>query len=465
MTNNPIAYGFFNVHGTFTTDVLHEKLRNFTLCRLRFGYSGPILESENINGVLNDALARGYSYCFVQSAGNLIREMWSPDHNKHIDIQTALESFGEKHNFLLAGVIHPAVENAVHAASVLVNLSEYEKAGKPELALTISDGMQYVNIADDAAQPIPFDGNVIGCQTDVRFENIEQANALNICLEGGIEQYPALKEQQVFNANQVAFLDIVQLHQQNARKGVFVWNLEPYTDVEKRPDQFVAPVGTLYSVAAGFKPNRILETHGFYPATKMVYFDYSPNALRVKQAMIEEWDGIDFPKFIKHLFQKFPYPETYYHLWRDIIPANVDWNDMDKYWEVETARWGGPDVLQAHWEKYSQIEHQFVEASIYDHQDLILDAMDGKPNSIIWWSNAFFTMYSNWHFNFEERRERYHKWIEKLAQQHPSLFIYGSDYNNISVNHLRASQYLQRISESENSYLDPEKWSAMEIRF
>ena len=48
-----------------------------------------------------------------------------------------------------------------------------------------------------------------------------------------------------------------------AKHGVFPWNLESYADVDIPPPDLESPLTSLYCVAAGFKPYRILHTHGF----------------------------------------------------------------------------------------------------------------------------------------------------------------------------------------------------------
>jgi hypothetical protein len=74
-------------------------------------------------------------------------------------------------------------------------------------------------------------------------------------------------------------------------------------------------------------------------------------------------------------------------------------------------------------------------------------------------------MYSNWFFTTEERRKIYEAWIQRLAAKNPDVFIYGSDYNNMSVNNFRAGEYLERFTNGGEDYLNPVKLNKVEIRF
>ena len=175
--------------------------------------------------------------------------------------------------------------------------------------------------------------------------------------------------------------------------------------------------------------------------------------------------GEDYPRFLKYMFKKFPHPETYYHLWAELTPDNVNWNDMYQYWQNEIDKWGGPQVIKSHWVAYQELEHVYVRCNILTEPEILLAQMDHQPHSVIWWSNAFFTVHSNWYYTLDERKQIYDRWIMSLAAKNPHIFLYGSDYNNISVNFIRAKMYLDEYSKHAGSYLDPYKLHEHEIRF
>ena len=94
----------------------------------------------------------------------------------------------------------------------------------------------------------------------------------------------------------------------------------------------------------------------------------------------------------------------------------------------------------------------------------LLSMIDTEPNAIIWWSNAFFTMYGNWFYTIEQRKQAYDHWIEQIANNNPHLYLFGSDYNNISVNFVQAAEYWERYCRSGSDCLKPFKLQQTEIR-
>jgi hypothetical protein len=280
----------------------------------------------------------------------------------------------------------------------------------------------------------------------------------------GILQYPGADDHDTLGPDQRTFLDVVSAQTANARQGVFLWNIESYADIETPRDDFPSPVSTLYSVAAGFKPNRVLQTHGFTEDTRVVFFDYSPAALEIRKCLVEQWDGEDFPRFVKYLFKKFPHPETFYQLWNNVTPNNLNWDDIESVCERELNRWGGSELFLEHWQTYRELKHEYVCCNIMTDPSELLNQISDEPNAIIWWSNAFFTMYGNWFYTIDQRKRAYDHWIEQLANKNPNLYLFGSDYNNTSVNFVQAAEYRHQYRRSGGDCLKPFKLQRTEIR-
>jgi hypothetical protein len=283
-------------------------------------------------------------------------------------------------------------------------------------------------------------------------------------LGDGVGRYVEQRESADLSGAQRELLDTAALHSANARRGVFLWNIEPYDDVETPPPDFTGPVSHIYSVAAGFKPNRILETHGFDSHTKVTFMDYSDRALEVRRFTLENWDGSDFPRFVRGLFERFPYPETYYHLWRDITPEQVSAGELESAWSSELARWGGEQAFAEHWGRYRELQHEFVHCDIVGDPAPLLERVAVDPRAVIWWSNAFFTVTSNWYYLWSERRDRYEAWVSGLASRNPDLLVYGSDHDNSNVNWIRIGDYWSRYRELPGDELVPRKLRHHEIR-
>jgi hypothetical protein len=261
-----------------------------------------------------------------------------------------------------------------------------------------------------------------------------------------------------------AFLEGVRMQVANATRGIFLWNLEPYDDVRTGPQGFEPPISTLYSVASGFKPNAILESLGFDELTRVVFFDYSAGALEAKRLLLEDWDGEDFPRFARYVFRRLPSDVAYYQLWCGATPETLDWSEMERAWTRELELWGGEQAFQRHWSRYRRLRHEFVHCDVLSSAGRLLHRVEPERSAVIWWSNAFFTVYGNWLYTAERRRRLYEQWIFGLAERNPDLFLYGSDFCNSSVNHVRAGDY-RSLLRAAGDELVPLSANAREIRF
>ena len=196
----------------------------------------------------------------------------------------------------------------------------------------------------------------------------------------------------------------------------------------------------------------------------MLIYAYSKTALEIRKVIVSEWDGEDFPRFVRYLMKKFPSCEVFYQLWANLGPDEIAWDDLQQLWLDEIEKWGGESVIMEHWNAYRKLQHEYILCNLFKDQTSLLAAIDRQPNAAIWWSNAFFTVYSNWLFTASERKEIYDNWLEKLVERNPGIFLYGSDYNNINVNHIRAGEYLEQYLVDGDNYLKPGKLFKHEIR-
>ncbi len=294
-------------------------------------------------------------------------------------------------------------------------------------------------------------------------ENPTRTRAFARLLDGELSRSDVDAEAEL-SAGQRELLEVVVQQTANARHGVFLWNIEAYTDVEEPPSEWTGPASALYSVAAGFKPNRILESHGYSGDTRVVFFDYSARALEIRAEIVENWDGFDFPIFVRRLFAKYPHPETFYQLWSDLTPDTVSDGDLERMWQQELGRWGGPARFAEHWQAYSELEHVYMHCDLLAEPGPLLDGIENESSAIMWFSNAFFTMHSNWYHTIADRRQRYESWIARVAAANPELLLYGSDYNNVNVNCLQALDYWTSYQDSGSDELTPTRLYRHQLR-
>lgn len=384
------------------------RARDLSVAWLRWHYFGEIIEEPDVARILRRAQATGRRYCLIQGYGHIVAEHAGPDGGKARGFFEALEPWVGAHDFIFAGVA---------GRCVLVDLAAWSRAGEPRLG-----------------ELAPF----------------------GPALEGHLSDLGAdLSAAAPFEA----FLDEMC---DKAGRGVFVLNYESYDDVAEPPPGFAGPVSTLYCVAAGLKPNRILATHGMGADSRVVFFDYSADALDFRRKLNSEWDGRDYPRYLRALFERGG--STHYYLWPGATPENMDWRELERLWAAELARWGGEAAFAEHWRAFQAIGHEYLACNILE-PDALIERIEDAPGGVIWWSNAFSTIYSAAHHSLEEKRRIYADWIEALAERAPSVFLYGSDHSNSSVNAITAGEYRARYVAEGGDPLSARAFHRQAIRF
>jgi hypothetical protein len=500
---NGLVFGLLSSAKRNGDERLCEHLRSLTISWSRYGYYGRIIESDNLDEILSKSADAGYRWCFVQASGHMIGENWYPRHWNRVPLEVAIKNWIEQRDFLVGATIIGDEDQGygLDDQCLLVDLQRYIALGRPKFGepstaeiecirpevFHMAEGsgsmLRYLGPSDHLQRRVPtnrgwklIDASLRnGLQVHELGEAIEQ-NLMCLDLVSGdqtdcIRQYigfgiAAFKgDDAILAPERQRLLRSVDTQVKNARRGVFLWNLESYEDVSVAPRDFERPVSSLYTVAAGLKPNMILRNLGMDEKTRVVFFDYSDEALEVRRMIDTEWNGEDYPDFIRQVFRKHPHPETFYQLWAGLTPDKIAWEDVDRLWQTELERWGGAAAIRDHWQRYRRLEHEYIACNLLADRQPLLDRIRREKNAVIWWSNAFFTVFSNWLYTIDQRREIYLGWVREVAGRNPDLFLYGSDFNNISVNHVRAGAYLSRLTSEGYDYLNPLKVNQCEIRF
>ncbi len=432
-------------------EALRRWYRNTTIAWTRYGYSGTILEEDTIPAVLVRAAEGGHRYCLLLAYGCVIHEQWpSGESRAHRDFFQAVREWTDRHPFSLVAIPDPHAEQSepVRPLCLLVDLRQLESA------------VDRIQQGELPSMPPSLSRHLL----DLGARSARHRRAMEPLLGEGIARVEHEACLGQLTSDQRRFVQTVSKQTANARRGVFLWNIESYDDVEVPHDGFRPPLSSLYSVAAGFKPNRILQTHGFDRDTRVVYFDYSPNALEVKQTLVREWDGDDFPHFVRYLFRKFPSPETFYQLWEGATPDTVTDSQLETVWSGELERWGGASAFRRHWQEYRRLPHEYVRCNLLEDSSALIEAIRREPSAVIWWSNAFFTMYGNWLYSASQRHRIYLRFIETISECNPDLYLLGSDHHNTNVNGVGAAEYRDRFRNNGGDDLSPCKLFRTVIR-
>ena len=171
-----------------------------------------------------------------------------------------------------------------------------------------------------------------------------------------------------------------------------------------------------------------------------MYFDYSPEALEFKRLLHEEWEGADYPDFLRELFQRIPSERAFYQLWGGSSPEELDWDVVEEAWGRELVRWGGAAALQEHWRRARDLRIEYVLCNALDGGEALLRCVEDRAGAVVWWSNVFFSFFSNWYYSSDARGRIYREWIRALAARAPRAVCYGRDHLNAAVRGLRAAE-------------------------
>ena len=210
---------------------------------------------------------------------------------------------------------------------------------------------------------------------------------------------------------------------------VFFWNTEPYADIIKAEGP---KIKKLYAVAAAFKPNFILNKFDFYDDTEVIYFDYSKQALAFKKLLLDEWDGRDYPKFLKYAKSKYQLNETY--------GASTEGKTPQDLWKRELFEWGSEDVLYKHWQRYKKLKHTFIYCDLLENPEKLTNQVDNTEDSYIWWSNAFHTVTAHYTMSLEDLKKHYNdRWITALKNKNSNLICFGTDVINNKLRNIKIS--------------------------
>lgn len=417
-----------------------DKFKELTEFFTRFKYFGKILYGKSVNEILEKALQTNNKYCIIQSVGHLIKE---------ISFFELIEKWTSEKDFFITGhIMDKHTKNStypigkgyygLHKQCLIVNLEYYKKFGKPEYG-NKNTGEYKLYIPKRSKKDIHDDYTPIGLMsseiTEICTPVVDGWNFINKSIENSLTVYnfhPKFRDsKQYIYPNK----DLNELQEQlgwinqilvYAPQCVFFWNTEKYNDI-KKTDLGIDRVDYLYSVAASFKPNFILNKYGFTENTKIIFFDYSKQALAFKKLLLEQWDGTNYPKFLYDIKKKYPQINETTH-----NPYGED--NYKELWEKEIENWNGTNQLKEHWDRYKKLKHSFVHCDVLKNSDKITNLIKPEPNSVIWWSNVFHTVNAHYTRKLVELKNIYENtWIQSIKEQNPNIWIFGKDYLNNPV--------------------------------
>ena len=353
-----------------------------------------------------------------------------------------VEKWIDKQNFFVTGHImdknkknknNPSGEEGyygLHKQCMLVNLDYYKKFDKPVFGKKNS-GEEFVVKAKRHVKDIHDDYTPLSLapteELTICTPLVDGWNFINTSLANDLTVYnfhPKIREfkQYIYPSTSAEELSKQLNWIQNivdyAPQCVFLWNTENYKDLKYVP--LKAPVNKLYSVAASFKPNMILNHFGFHEETEIVFYDYSKPSLAFKKLLVTQWDGEDYPAFVTWALTKYNFSET----------GGVETQTLTRQelWEREINWWGSEKAIKEHWDRYKLLKHSYTHVDICDSPEKVTSKITNEENSIIWWSNAFHTVNAQYVRGLQGVTDCYNTWIKQINSKNPDIWILGKDY-------------------------------------
>ena len=424
-----------------------QKSKELTEFFTRFKYFGKILSGTSVNEILDKALEENVKYCIIQCIGHLIKEA---------HFFNLLEKWMETHNFFITGhIMDKHNPNSaylkgdgyygLHKQCLLVNLDYYKKFDKPVYGDKKSMNKELLAKAQRHVLDIHDDYTPLSLKPTEETVSctplVDGWNFINTSLENGLTVYnfhPKIREQKqyVYPNKSAAELnyqlswinDIISF----APTCVFFWNTELYTELKYM--KIDKPIDKIYSVAAAFKPNFILNKFGFKDTTEVVFYDYSKQALAFKKMLLESWNGEDYPDFLMWAKAKYAINETV-----GTTSGSMTYNEL---WEREIKAWGSEKIIKNHWNKYKTLKHSYIHCDICVNPEKITSKVTNNGTQLIWWSNAFHTVNAHYLRGLQGVENCYNEWLEQINKNNNNIYIMGKDYINKPVEGFTLKEYL-----------------------
>jgi len=383
-----------------------------------------ILEGNNIDALISQAFDAGYDYIYLMNIGYI-----TSDH----DLIANILNFAEENEYGLVGHLledqkyfkgRPEGFFHLHTQSFLLNLHIWNNFGCPRFGdkgtvhdIKIADyNRSDENIHDDytplwltpvgGPRPPNLQSNAKTYSGPVGPGwNLINTFLTNQCAVGNFDEYIRRKKsylypeidddrfERILGGEQGITVEptgptYAQCHYlketdfTNVTGAVFVFNNDSM-ELERIKYSPTTRLGTLYAVAAGFKPLQLLSQVDCDTA-RVVYIDYSQDALNYRQWLVDNWDGVDYMQAIEQYRQVNP---NFDPIW---LPGRQQ--QYPQEWANTLDLFGGQQQWLKFWNKYKALEHGYIKTNLINEYSAMLADMKQNPgNNMIWISNSFHT--------------------------------------------------------------------------
>lgn len=307
----------------------------------------------------------------------------------------------------------------IHGQCFLVNLKAWDRLGRPPCTRFVGEAVDLSsverspeNIHDDYT-PIYlkkgsggdslFRPKILGwnwidlaMKANLKIENFNEAvrgkkmflypeqNETNLLsrLEDPLLSPEELRSRYPLTDHQQEVYDFLDMEYRGLDRKLFVFNTEQVRPTYQQ--SYLKPIDVYFGLPAGFMDLHMLHRHKFRDGAELVYFDVNQTMFEIKKAMLNDWDGRDYPGFLKKFMEKNG------HLFKGQL-MTVNDEQASKKWEEELKIWKSPEEFVKNLNQVKALPVRFVHVNLVEDQEPIFEVLSGYRNKSIgfWYSNCF----------------------------------------------------------------------------
>lgn len=228
----------------------------------------------------------------------------------------------------------------------------------------------------------------------------------------------------LINFNAVSIVEYVKYYK-NRIWHINTESIKPNLQPKANIDLLLTPTAGLKSVAASYFLQCSLNS-------EIVFFDYSENSLKFKQDMLANWNGVDYPGYVRANISKNTIQDDLTHwqllngefkLSNDVLHFLGKGDQLDDYWHHILELFDGPKAFEKYWKFFCRLKHRFVLCDLLSEADqaMLFETL-GDKNVAVLNSNIFFTPYAYYVKPAPAVNILNRKWCAML-KSHPCLCV------------------------------------------
>lgn len=201
------------------------------------------------------------------------------------------------------------------------------------------------------------------------------------------------------------------------------------------------PVDWALTVGSGFFINQVLHRFGFTDDANIIHIDVSRLGMQARKYTIENWDGLDYEKWMDHLYTKFPSMSLFNN-------GKFTSKESNTQKILDHMKSQFKDQWMDHWNIYKNLNHTYTNINIGDvHAVKNLLGVRKHRCGVIWWDGALKRLPANLSKTSDDSWTLAKQFTQALCDFDSQLFCFGGDHCGMQFNGTSANQVVQLIKE------------------